>query len=463
MTRTQQNDPKRYREGAREIPVVEDTDVIVCGGGPAGFAAAVAAARTGAKTTLLEVHGCLGGVWTAGALSWILEADKRGIMAELTNKLDQRGARVGTAQDSFGYDVEVMKLVLDEMVSSVGVRVQLHTRVVAAERDSANRLAVVITESKSGRQAWTANAIIDATGDGDVAALAGCEFDYGHRATGQTQPMSLMALLTGIHIDGVDQFVAGGAEPSSGTGTVRRGNRYTSAKDQLLEELRRAGIKPSYRAPTLWCIYEDLFALMANHEYGVSATDAAQITQATMSARSEVHRTVAALRSLGGVWKDVRLVVTGTQIGVREGRRIHGRYRVTVDDLRTGRRHTDTVCRVTSGADVHALTADEGGYLSKVTDVLQSRSVATGKIAPVRPYDIPLRALIARDVDGLLMAGRCISGDFLAHSSYRITGNAVATGQAAGVTAALSALTEKLPHDVLWRDVEIALKAITED
>src|SRR5262245_3980427 len=114
-----------HLEAGRETPVAGDADVIVCGAGPAGIAAAIASARTGAKTRLLEVHGCLGGVWTAGALSWIIDAgNKAGLMQELTDRLEELGARAGSDRDNFGYDVETMKLVLDELVLEAGVEVQ---------------------------------------------------------------------------------------------------------------------------------------------------------------------------------------------------------------------------------------------------------------------------------------------------------------------------------------------------
>src|SRR5690606_31755632 len=119
--------------------------------------------------------------------------------------------------------------------------------------------------------------------------------------------------------------------------------------------------------------------------------------------------------------------------------RIRGRYTVLQDDLAQGIRHDDAVARVTFGIDVHALSADDN-----------KKHAIMPKPIKAKPYDIPLRALIARDVDGLMMAGRCISGDFIAHSSYRVTGNAVAMGEAAGVTAALAALSKRLPQDVAW-------------
>ncbi|WP_407716990.1 FAD-dependent oxidoreductase [Jiangella alkaliphila] len=353
-----------------------------------------------------------------------------------------------------------MKVVLDEMALAAGVDVRLHTRASAAGRDAANRLGMVITESKSGREAWAARVVVDATGDGDVAALAGCQYDYGHPRTGETQPMSLMALLTGLRLDDVAGFVAGGARPPGGRhAAVPPSRRYQSATASLLGELGRAGIEPSFTAPTLWCIYEDLFALMANHQYGVSALNADEISRATMETRIEIDRVVSGLRSLGGVWAGLRLVATGAQLGVREGRRIHGRYRVTAADMLDGRRHHDAVCRVTSPADIYALSAGEGGSLSRAAEEIGGPDRPSDRVR-TQPYDVPLRALIARDVDGLLTAGRCISGDFFAHGSYRMTGNAVAMGQAAGVTAAIASTTRVLPHEVPWEVVQRQLESI---
>ncbi|HCK11808.1 MAG: FAD-dependent oxidoreductase [Gemmatimonadetes bacterium] len=426
-----------HREQSRDIPVVDETDVVVCGGGPAGVAAAIACARQGIRTRLIELHGCLGGVWTTGALSWIIDsANKPGLMAEITARLDQRDARRLRQEGgkNYAYDVEEMKLLLDEMCLEAGVEVRTHTRVVAAARDTGNRLSVVITESKAGREAWHAKVFIDATGDGDLGALAGCGFDMGHPETGAVQPMSLMALVAGIRFDEVESYVGGSmAEPKQRLGT-------------LMTEI---GVAPSYGNPTLFRIRDDLLALMSNHQYGVTCDDADEITAATIRGRREVHAQVEALRKLGGIWTEMRVVSTGAQIGVREGRRIHGRYEVTGQDLLEGARFEDAVCRVTMGIDVHSTDLSK----TKIVEARPHRS---------QPYDIPLRALIAKDVDGLLMAGRCISGDFIAHSSYRVTGNAVAMGQAAGICAARAVLCDLLPHEVAWGDVKNSLDVLNQ-
>ncbi|HAA73660.1 TPA: FAD-dependent oxidoreductase [Candidatus Latescibacteria bacterium] len=426
-----------HREQSRDIPVVDETDVVVCGGGPAGVAAAIACARQGVRTRLIELHGCLGGVWTTGALSWIIDSgNKPGLMAEITARLDQRDARRLRQEGgkNYAYDVEEMKLLLDEMCLVACVEVRMHTRVVAAARDTGNRLSLVITESKAGREAWHAKVFIDATGDGDLGALAGCGFDMGHPETGAVQPMSLMALVAGIRFDEVESYVGGSmAEPKQRLGA-------------LMTEI---GVAPSYGNPTLFRIRDDLFALMSNHQYGVTCDDAYEITAATIRGRREVHTQVEALRKLGGIWSEMRVVSTGAQIGVREGRRIHGQCEVTGQDLLEGARFEDAVCRVTMGIDVHSTDSSK----TKIVEAKPHRS---------RPYDIPLRALIAKDVDGLLMAGRCISGDFIAHSSYRVTGNAVAMGQAAGICAARAVLSDLPPHEVAWGDVKTPLDTLNQ-
>jgi hypothetical protein len=248
----------------------------------------------------------------------------------------------------------------------------------------------------------------------------------------------MMAVLTGARYEDIREFVRGTEKDS------------TSPKKRLLAEMKRAGIEPSYSRPTLFRIYENLFCLAANHEYGHLGTDAAQITEATMHARAEIHKIVHGLRSLGGIWKELRLVATNEHIGIREGRRIHGHYTVRQADLVNGARHKDAVCRVYFPVDIHSPKKSEGTGIARAG--IRSR-----------PYDIPLRALIASDVDGLTMAGRCISGDFVAHSSYRVTGNAVAMGQAAGITAALAALNDCLPQELPWPRIESELDKLNKN
>lgn len=435
--------PGQFVEAARELSLAEDADVIVCGAGPAGVTAAITAARAGARVRLFEWRGCLGGVWTAGLLGYFLDFDKPGFAKELRDSLDRRNARANTKSASaFCYDPEALKLLLEELCVEAGVKFQYHTKVSAAYRDG-RRLTTIVTESKSGRQAWRAPVFIDATGDGDLGALAGCAFEIGEAADCPCQPLSLNALLVVKDVEALREFVRFGA-PLPGENS--KGDKKKRTKDVLV----KSGHFPSYASPTLFHVRDNLLFAMLNHEYGVKPWDAAEITAATVRARAEMNKMIAGLRSLGGPWEGIQMVATAEQIGVRDGRRISGRFTVTKEDVIKGARYDDGVVRATFGVDVHATSAN----LNKDANHRANMDIK------VTPYDIPLRAMIARDVDGLMMAGRCISGDFISHSSYRVTGNAVGMGEGAGAIAALAALSKRMPHDVPWSEGSAKLAEI---
>ncbi|MFW5775072.1 MAG: FAD-dependent oxidoreductase [Chitinivibrionales bacterium] len=404
---------QHIREQVRQTEVVGEYDVLVCGAGPAGIGAALSAAWSGARTALIEKNGCLGGVWTAGLLSWVIDAaNKPGVLEIIIRGLEQRHVYTPSESRDFSYDTETMKLILDKLIGNAGIHIRLYSSIVAVARQGDRKITHVITESKAGRQAWAARVFVDTTGDGDVAAMSGCGYDVGSPQTGETQPMSLIALLAGISEQQVVSFAGGGDR---------------EAKRRFLQEMNRAGITPSYDRPTLYRIRPALFALMANQERGAGYDDVEGQTRASMHARSELHHIIDTLKSRGGIWSDVHIVATADQIGIREARRIHGLYQITQQDLLDGTRHEDAICRVNYGIDIHALYQQAEKTVRKIEN------------KPTLPYDIPLRALIARDKDNLLLAGRCISGDRIAHSSYRVTGDAVATGEAAGCCAAQAA------------------------
>lgn len=415
----------RFAEPGREIPHAGDANVIVCGAGPAGVSAAIAAARGGAKVRMFEWRGCVGGVWTAGLLGYLLDFNKPGFAQELAKKLEERGIRRGKSKGSITYEPEGMKLLLEDLLVEAGVQFQLHTRVAAAYKEG-RQLKTIVTESKSGRQAWSAPVFIDTTGDGDLGALAGCEWEIGEAKDCPCQPMSLNALLV-VKDASLLKPMLHDDDPK--------------CKDNFLAEIQKAGFFPSYSKPTLWQIRDNLLLVMMNHEYSVKPFDALEVTRATVRARSELNRIVNGLRGLGGIWEGVQLVATAEQIGVRDGRRIRGRYVVSQEDVATGARHEDAVVRPTFSVDIHALSKE-----------LNKTAAYSNAGVKVKPYDIPLRALIAKDVDGLMMAGRCISGDFIAHASYRVTGNATAMGEAAGAVASIAAKSKRAPHEISWSE-----------
>lgn len=440
-----------FQEPSNRLPIAGRSDVIVCGGGPAGIAAAIAAARSGARTQLLEVAGCLGGVWTAGLLTWIFDFDKPGIAQEIIRKLDERNARAkydGQPANNFVYEPEAMKILLEEMCAEAGVDVLLHTRVVAAYKDG-RRLRTIVTESKSGREAWQAAVFIDTTGDGDVGAFSGNSWETGQR-DGQEcpcQPLTLNALAIVQDASAIREYISM-YEYQDKQGILKFGTHHGSASAKFMKEIKRAGLTPSYGRPTIFQVRGNLVTLMLNHEYNVRSFNAREMSDATLRARAEVHRIVDALKRLGGPWEGMQIAYSAEYIGVREGRRIHGRYKITKKDVLTGALHDDAVTRPTFNADIHAPNLDN------------NHSGGPIQIFKVAPYDIPLRALIAKDVDGLMMAGRCISGDATAHASYRVTGNAVAMGEGVGCVAAIAAKSHRMPHEVEWEEAKALLRQL---
>ena len=405
----------------KECSHAGDYDVIVCGGGPAGVCAAIASTRQGAKTLLIERNGELGGFWTSGLLSWIADVtDKTGVVKEIVDKLRQLGDGREELRDKYYFtaDTETTKIVFEKMCSDAGVDIRLYTLVTGVVKDN-NRITGVVADSKSGCEYFGAGVVIDATGDGDVGALAGCTYEMGNEQ-GQTQPMSMIVLVSGITYDDIEAMYA------SDTNVTKN--------SWICNEIRRGGFEPSYVRPLLAPVSKEnnLFALMANHEYGVSALSADDLTQATIHGRAEVYECVKALRSLGGIWKDIHVVTSAPNIGVREGRRIHGMYRLCrEEDAAKGLSHHDAVCRVTYNMDIHQLSAN-----------IRLGEEKWRKGMSVYPYDIPLRSLISDEVDGLMMAGRCISGDFYTYGNYRVGGNAARTGEAAGLAAGYSVVNK---------------------
>lgn len=398
------------QENARNTPIMGSYDLIVCGAGPAGVCAAIAAARQGLSTLLIEGQGCLGGIWTSGLQCIVLDiAGKAGLLAEIQARLQQMEAilvpHTSKVRARFMYDPESMKVLLDEMCVAAGVEVRLHSRMVDVVRNG-DTIEAVITESFSGREAFTARLFIDSTGNGDLAAYAGCTFEHGEESTGKVQPASLSAIVAGV----------ADSQPLL---------TDEASKDALRALLRSVGVDPTYQKPFLFKLpVADLWCLMINHEYEVHCDSTEEITRATMRSRQEVYRAIQALRTSPG-WENLHLVTTCAHIGLREGRRIKGQYRVTAHDLITGRRFSDGICLARYQVDIHNVKMEDG-------------VAYTDGGHKVQPYHIPFRALLSKEVRNLGMAGRCISGDFYAHASYRVVGNAVATGEAIGIGAALS-------------------------
>jgi len=393
---------KTHQEPAHEIPVTRDKDVIVVGGGPAGIAAAIASARSGARTTLVERFGYLGGTATASLMACIngfrnqVEPDStqtvRGIAEEIIlglKGLDGLGkspypqrpypTEPGRLQYSYAIDTEKFKFVTLKMCVDAGVDIMFHTYFCDSILEN-GCLRGVIVENKSGRQALMAEVVVDASGDADVAARAGAPF-------WQTRREEAPRLK-----DGLMYRIEFGAQRPEGTYACDFGSNAV-----------------------VW-------------GPGVQAIDGAngdELSRAEIEARLRVYEDFAHKQRERPELADARVVETPPLLGIRQTRFVEGEYRLTADDALTGRRFADVVA-ISSCPIIHFY-----GYRRYLEH---------------EGYDIPYRCLVPKKVDGLLVAGRCISSEQVPYESHRAMAPIMAIGEAAGVAAALSCQTRVVPR-----------------
>ena len=396
---------KTYREPARDLPVARDVDVLVVGGGPAGLAAAVASGRAGARTVLVEQLGYLGGTATASLMACIngfrnqVEPASaqvvRGIAEEIVLELKRLGGlgrspypqkpyptEPGKLEYSYAIDTELFKYVAMKLCVEAGVELMLHTWCCDAIVSDGSVVGVVV-ENKSGRQAVLGRVVVDASGDGDVAARAGAEY---WQTAADEAPRLNDALMYRI------QFGArrpeGGFACDFGSHAVVWG--------------------PGVAEP-------------------ISGTDADQLSAAEVATRLRVYEDFAAKQTKTPELADARVIETPPLLGIRQTRFIEGVYKLTADDAVDGRRFDDVVA-ISPCPIIHYY-----GYRRYLTH---------------EGYDIPYRCLVPRSLDGLLVAGRCISSEQQPYESHRAMVPILAIGQAAGLAAALCCRDGCRPRDL---------------
>lgn len=407
-------------EPARKIPVIAKADVVVCGGGPSGMMAAIAATRNGAKVILLERYGFLGGMATialVGPISKFNVNGKRivsGIPEEfITNLHKQGGAIIDLPSGNIPYDPEVYKYVAMKMVQAAGVDILLHTMVAGClnQGKHPHQISHILIENKSGRQAIQTNYIIDCTGTGDVVAQTSLPWSMRTNEQGELQPMSLYFRLGGVDTSSFDLLMA--------EDQVKYRNQELNA---VLQEEVDAGRLGNFGGP--WVVHG---STIRKGEVSVNATrfkgnaaDGHDLSKAEIQLREDVMKILGVFKQKVQAFKAAYLIDTATQVGIRETRAIKGLYNMEIKDVLSPRHFLDTVAKGGHPVDIHR-SKDSNQDVTFLKEA----------------YDIPYRALVPQEAHNLLVAGGCISATREAYASIRVQAQCMALGQAAGTATAL--------------------------
>ena len=424
---------------------VREYDVLVVGGGNAGCAAALAAARHGARTKLVERYGFLGGTATAAMVGpWMTfhaGSDRivGGIAQEMVERLMLKGGSPGHIHDASDYvatitpfDPEIHKALLFEMMEEAGVDLLLHGYFLEAiASGDAVRGARVATVG--GMRDLHATTTIDATADAYLAVSAGVAVQQGDER-GRVQPASLMFRLSHVDLDRTAAYTRARPEQMRSSLPVEaRSAQSLSAVAGLYELWHAARARAEVSVPRelvsfFATPYADEVTVNMTRVTGVDPLDPDDLTRAEVQARGQVMELLAFFRANVPGFENARIAATATQLGIRESRRISGEYTLSADDVLAARTFEDAVARSAYPIDIHNPSGS---------------GTTTKRLPEGASYEIPYRCMVPRGVDDLLVAGRCISTTHEAHASTRLTPTVMTLGQAAG-TASAMAVQEKI-------------------
>ncbi len=406
-------------------------DVLVCGAGVSGFAAACCAGRSGAKTVLVESRGNIGGASYSNLVNPFmvpkLEGKDlvKGIFHEVIARLKDRNACAEGSlfgQPHIVFDPEALQSVMLEMLEESQVKLLLYSRVSAAVLKDKEIKGVLVC-GKSGEMKVFASCVVDATGDGDVAFLSGCEFDKGRDPDGLCQPATLM-----FRIGGVDKKTMPSREEMN----------------SIYEKGRSSGKIRTPRENFLWfeTLKDDEIHVNSTRIIKIDGTNVQDLTKAEIEGRKQVANLHSFLKGNVPGFENSYISRVADNVGIRESRRIKGEYTLTLDDVTEGRSFDDPVAKCNYPVDIHSP---------------DGKSTTFKKLGPGIYYEIPYRCLVPRKIDSLMVCGRAVSSTHEALSSLRIMPVCMALGQAAGTAAALCVKKKIKPRKLGFEELRKVL------
>ena len=432
---------------AKAIPLSDMWDVIVVGGGPSGCTAAIAAAREGARTLLIEAMGCLGGMATSGLVTcwgpfWDGERIIFGGLAEKILNISKAGTPFIPAEqlDWVHLDPEYMKRAFDELLLSAGVTLLFQTRLTAVEKNATDSVDALLVSNKAGLTAYRAKIYVDATGDGDLAAWAGASFEMGD-ADGDTQPISHCFTLSNVddYARAYSPRVSGVGEGSPTIAMMKSG-RYPAVRDAHL-------CGPAQNGP-------GTYSFNAGHMWLKNSLDPWELSQALVEGRRIAAQLRDGLAEFSpAIFGNAFLANTAALPGIRETRRILGDYLLTLEDYLQRRSFSDEIGRNSYPIDIHPTQDEIDAHAAGALSVMHRFE----NYAPGESHGIPYRCLTPRELRNVLVAGRCISSDRYLQGTLRTMPCSMVTGEAAGLAAALAASAESDVHAVDTNDLRSRL------
>jgi len=447
----------------REIPCEEQYDVVIAGGGPAGSAAAISAARLGAKVLLAEAMGCLGGMGTSGivaAFDPMSNGDRPlvgGIMKEIVETLYERKELPPQVTPDYWrknfmcwtpFNPEHLKLLLDEMVLDSGAEIRYFSRVIDAEVEDRTVRGVILSQVDGCRYV-PAKAFIDATGDAILSDICGAPYREAGRDTPKIMPATMTALCAGIDWS---EFARGYRREDWGGSDPDRPKPHYTRIEQAIADGHFT--QPDRHVPGMWQVGTDIGYMNCGHVFNHRSTECGSLTDAMILGRKLAREYVDFFRKYVPGCEKIEEVTTGSLLGVRESRRIAGEYELTFDDYISRKQFPDQIGVFNKFVDIHVYDCSDEEW-----ERFKKEKMNTGRLNPGECFGIPYRILVPKGWKNLWVAGRCASSDLKANGVIRVMPSAGLMGEAAGAAAVQAGRTGQTADALDTEELVKTLKA----